>query len=297
MKSLPESGELAERSLPSLLLELHAARFGGALVLRRDQIEKRFQLQDGAPISSESSLPSETLGILLVERGEISREDHHNVTSHVVSKNVREGAALLELGLLDPKKLFRALKEQVRARLLDCFGWPRGRFAIEAGEAGTRDSLPFRADVYALVLEGLATHWSADRVLTDLSANMELLAVRNRQLLRLQERLGGNEQVDALIDALDGRRSLWQALQCARSPKVLAAAWLFDAVGAIDYRDPHAASETPEAPADPEVEIVVAQEATEDEVELTTLVDPDADSGAGSGAGMDEVLALEISQK
>ena len=293
MKPLPESGELAEWPLPRLLLELHTTRFQGTLCLRRDSVEKRFRFQDGAPIASESNLASETLGIQLVESGRISREDHHRVTSTVVERKVREGAALLELGLIDPKQLFVALKDQVRARLLDCFAWPRGRFELEAGEAGDRQTLPFRADVYALVLDGLAAHWGADRVLADLSPNMEQLAARNRRLLRLRERLVRDDSTEALVEALDGKRSLWDALQCARNPQVLSAAWLFDAIGAIDYSDPGAEAE-PDAP-DVELEIAVAGREPRVEESPAAAVDPD--QSAPSAPGMDEVLVLEISQK
>jgi len=295
MKPLPESGELAEWPLPRLLLQLHANRFGGTLVVSRDHIEKRFRMQAGAPISSESSLASETLGLQLVERGRISREDHMRVSSYMLEKSAREGTALLELGLLDPKGLFQALKEQVRARLIDCFGWPRGRFALEPGAPEGRDTLPFRADIYALVLEGLATHWNADQILADLSPHMELAAVRNRRLLRLQERLGGDDaQVELLIDALDGRRSLWEALQCARSPQVLAAAWLFDAIGAIDYREPGSSAKTADDLSDFELEIVAP--AAEDPKRAAASA-PRDESAPAASAGMDEVLALEVSQK
>lgn len=298
MTSLPEQGELDERPLPRLLLALHADRFEGTLRLRRDHIEKSFRLQDGAPISSESSLASETLGLLLVDRGRLSREDLHRVSSYVVERGVREGVALLELGLLDPKGLFRALKEQVRARLVDCFGWSRGEYALEPGGAASADAQPFRADVYALVQEGIAAHWSADRVLADLAPRMEQTARRNRLLSRLQERLHGDESVESLIDALDGSRTLWRALGDARTPKALAAAWLFDAIGALDYGDADAtgASDDSADAAQPRLEIIVGGRAAEPDAGPVPPVPAEA-SAPVPGRGMDQVLSLEISQK
>jgi hypothetical protein len=143
MAAIPDTGELDRISLPRLLLELSAARFDGCLRLRRDRTEKSFRFQRGAPISADSSLASETLGLWLLDTGRLTRDDYHRVSSHVVEHRVKEGVALLELGLLDPKSLFLALKEQVRARLLDCFGWPRGSYELEREETPPEGAQPF----------------------------------------------------------------------------------------------------------------------------------------------------------
>src|SRR5262249_5492965 len=125
MAAIPDTGELERTPLPRLLLELSATRFDGCLHLRRDRIEKTFLFQRGAPISAESSLASETLGLSLLDAGRITRADYHRVSSYVDERKVKEGVALLDLGLLDPKSLFLSLKEQARARLVEGFGCPR----------------------------------------------------------------------------------------------------------------------------------------------------------------------------
>jgi tetratricopeptide (TPR) repeat protein len=297
MVAIPESGQLENTPLPNLLLELSRSRFDGNLRLSRQRHEKTFRFQRGAPISAESNVASETLGLQLLDSGQISRDDHHRVSSYVVERDVKEGVALLELGLLNPKELFVALKEQVRTRLQDCFGWPRGEYAIEIQQATTADAQPFRADVYPLIQEGIEIHWNAERVLADLAPHMNQTARRNRQLSRAQERLRSDDCVVALIDALDGTRTLWRALQSARTPRSMAAAWVLDGIGAIDYAAPKSANDAKrEEDAPPEIEIVLT--------DADEVVDPAGAPGvAASGAeaadapGMDEVLVLEISQK
>jgi tetratricopeptide (TPR) repeat protein len=64
---------------------------------------------------------------------------------------------------------------------------------------------------------------------------MEQRVARTRRLSRLQDRLRSDESVQALIDALDGTRTLWRAIQGARTPRALAAAWVLDAAGALAY--------------------------------------------------------------
>jgi curved DNA-binding protein CbpA len=170
-----------------------------------------------------------------MDAGRLSREDHARVTRHVHEQRCKEGKALLDLGLIEPKALFVALKDQVRQRIVDCFGWPQGSFEVKPSEGPPQAAQPFRADVFALIQEGIETHWAADRVLKELGSRMESRVTRTRKLASLQERLRVDESVEALIDALDGTRTLWRAIQLARTPRALAAAWVLDAAGALAY--------------------------------------------------------------
>ena len=290
MAGIPDTGELDRIPLPRLLLELSAARFDGCLRLRRERLEKSFRFQRGAPISAESNLASETLGVQLLDAGRISREDYHRVSSYVVERKVKEGVALLELGVLDAKSLFLALKEQVRVRLLDCFRWPRGSYDLEHESTPPEGALPFRADLFALIQEGIETHWNAERVLADLAPRMNQLAAGNARLAHVRERLRSDDSVTALLGALDGNGTLWNALQHARTPRAMAAAWLLDVTRAVDYRSPD--QPLAERDAQPELEIVLT--------EVAPAAAPAASRTATAApvtAGMNEVLVLEVSQK
>jgi curved DNA-binding protein CbpA len=284
MVAIPERGDLRETPLPRLLIALHRARFNGSLRLERQRAIKTFLFQEGVPIFAESNLASETLGVQLMDAGQISREDHARVTSAMLSRKCKEGTALLELGLLEPKALFVALKEQGRQRVVDCFGWPQGVFQVEPGNAPPAQAQPFRADVYPLVQEGIETHWSPDRVLADLAPHMEQCVARTRRLSRIQERLRWDDAVEAFIDALDGTRTLWRALKEARTPRALAAAWLLDAAGAIHY--PKAVGSAAAG-----IEIVAAEAAQAGSASRG----PDASARAVRES--DPVLVQEIQQK
>jgi tetratricopeptide (TPR) repeat protein len=212
------------------------------------------------------------------------------VSAYVAENGVKEGVALLDLGLLDPKSLFLALKEQVRARLVECFGWPRGTYRIERENTPPEGALPFRADLVALIQEGIETHWNAERVLSDLVTPMTQIAVPGRRLAAVAERLRRDPAVEALLAGLDGTHTLWHAMQRARTPRALAAAWVIDAMGALEYRAQDAQKPIQDEP-DAEVEIVLTE---------TVAKSPAAElqeRGASAAAGMNEVLALEVSQK
>jgi tetratricopeptide (TPR) repeat protein len=299
MDRLPEQGRLEDLALPRLLLELHRQGFGGTLTLSRDRVGKRFLLQEGVPVFAESTLPSESLGVQLMDSGAISREDYSKVVAYVQRHRCKEGKALLDLGLLDAKGLFLALKEQVRLRVIECFGWPQGEFFLDPSTAPSADAQPFRTDLHALLQEALESHWSADRLLRDLEPKMRLYACAGPSFRRIAPRLRSDEAVQALFEALDGSRTLWKAVQLAKTPRALAAAWVLDASHALDYRaeplDPEAAEA---GGGDPEVEIVFGEAPREEEAKPARPAGPRPAAGAQTRRDpVTGALAREIAEK
>ena len=246
METLPERGSLDALPLPGLLLDLYRRRFSGGLTLTRDGVEKRIWLRDGVPVLAESNLPSESLGIQLLDAGRITRDDYTRVVEAVRARRCKEGAALLGLELVAPQELFAALKEQVRRRLLDCFGWPRGEFALDASAAPGADAAAFRCDPLPLAQEGLAIHWGSARIRAAFGARLERYPAPTPRLPGLAARLHRDAEVDQLVAALDGTATLGEALAGVRLPSSLAAAWVLDAAGAFLWR------EHPVSPADAE---------------------------------------------
>ena len=230
-----ERGTLDTTPLPVLLLELYRQRHTGHLELSREAVRKRVWLRDGIPVLAESNLPSESLGIQLLDAGRIQRDDYARLVETVRERGCKEGAALLSLELIGPQELFSALKDQVRRRLLDGFGWPRGEFALFSGEAPAGDAAAFRCDPVALTQEGVAVHWSPSRIREDLSPHLDRYPQRSSRFAALAGRLLRDADVDRLLAGLDGTRSLGQVLVSAPGPGALAAAWVLDRLGAIQW--------------------------------------------------------------
>lgn len=237
METLPERGSLDATPLPNLLLDLYRRRYSGGLALSREGVEKRVWLRDGVPVLAESNLPSESLGIQLLDAGRITRADYARVVEEVRARRCKEGAALLGLELVAPQELFAALKEQVRRRLLDCFGWPRGSFALDASASPGPDSTAFRCDPLPLAQEGLAIHWGSARIRTSLAPRLDRYPAPSPRLAALAGRLHRDDEVDQLVAALDGGRTLGDVLTGLRQPSSLAAAWVLDAAGAVIWHE------------------------------------------------------------
>src|SRR5262245_14790946 len=255
MVAVPEHGRLEETSFPRLLLDLYRARFSGTLMLARERVGKRFLLHEGIPVYAESNLASESLGVQLMDAGRLSRADYSRVVAYVERERCKEGRALLELEMIDARGLFVALKDQVRLRLLECFAWSQGEFHLDPTAQPSPDAQPLRADLAPLLQEGIAAHWSTDRILVDLAPSMERYARPGRRFDDLVARLQRDDSVDALIAGLDGERTLWRAVQSGRTPRALAACWVLHEAGGLALADQPAS-----AGGDLEIEVVVRGE-------------------------------------
>lgn len=256
MSVLDERGRLEKTPLPRLLLELEAARFTGAVRLRRESVEKRIVLREGVPLFAESNLASESLGVQLMDAGMLSRDDYARVVDMVTQSGCKEGSALLELGLLKPKDLFLALREQVRRRILEMFVWPAGDFELAHGVAIREEAQAFRLDPVVLVRDGLVAHWSLDRLFGALGPSLGCHPRPTPRFARIVARLGDAPEIQRLCSAIDGVKRVDEILREV-DPSALAGLWVLEATGAIEMAAAPAAAEPEAAETSPEIEVVV----------------------------------------
>ncbi len=258
MGSTSETGNFGQQSLPALLAQLHRDRFSGRLSITQARQQKSFVFQEGMPVFAESNRRSGGLGLLLLESGKISESDHSRLQDFVKREKVKEATALLALELIDPKALMAALRQQVHDHMVDCFAWVAGEFSLDRDEKPPEGAQMLRPDLYAMLQEGVETHWSVDQVLTDLGPNMNRYPAPNPDFERVKSQLRTDEATCACLHGIDGTRQLWQALQAASTPRAMAAAWVVNAVAAVDYSDePVAAPEDGNVEQGPRIEIVV----------------------------------------
>ena len=252
---VPESGRLSDLALPRILIDLYTSRFTGRLELSRARTRKTFVFQDGAPVGSESSLPAEQLTAVLQDMERLSLEDRRRADDYVREKRCPDGVALLSLELLDPKQLFEAMKQLLRRRILEPFGWADGEFRLAPGDERREDLKPFRVDPYLLVQDGLQAHWSPDRMLQALAPRLGAYASPGARLGKVARRLALDASVERMIAGLNGRQTLGSVIGGAvGSPSALAAFWVIDAAGALAYSETPRQSDEDTAP---EIEIEI----------------------------------------
>ncbi|MBW2724670.1 MAG: DUF4388 domain-containing protein, partial [Deltaproteobacteria bacterium] len=240
-----DEGSLAEVQFPQLLLDLYRSRHSGPVELTRNKTTKRITFHQGSPIHSESNLANESLGVLLIDQGELSRKDHERVSSYMERKQCKEGVALLALELLEPKGLFLALKEQVRRRILETFAWSDGSYRLLEAEEIKKEVQPLRSDPLALIREGLINHWTPDRLLADLTDHIERFPIRTKAFDDAAQLLAVDEELTALLDRIDGTRTLGETIGTGfNSPQVLATMWILTQGRLIRFQE---TAQNPEA--------------------------------------------------
>jgi tetratricopeptide (TPR) repeat protein len=287
---LPASGTLAQQPLPRILLALYAARFTGRLQLSRARTQKTFVLQDGALVGSESNLPAEYLGAVLEDAGVLGRADRERVNEYVRDRKCQEGVALLSLALVDPKQLFEGLREQVRRRAIECFGWADGDYCLEPTEERKEDVQPFRADPYRVVQEGLQNHWSAERMLEALGAHLNHYARPGARLGKVMRRLALDATVERMLASLTGQKTLGEVISTiVRAPSALAAFWVLDAAGALSYSETKHGGPGEETAREIEIQVTGASATAEDAPARLQVGRSSAKAATGQGAEADKM--------
>ena len=150
MAELPKiliEGDIAQHPVPRLLNYLYDQGETGRLVLVQEGVNKTIHIIRGVSANVESSMRDETLGRFLVKQGTITDEEYEKSVEVMMGEGIQQGAALVKLGMLAPKELFKAVKEQSIYKLLTAFSFASGsyRFYSEIGfiEKITRFELKF----------------------------------------------------------------------------------------------------------------------------------------------------------
>jgi len=131
LRKMALSGELALRSLPAVLLDLHDERVTGKLTLKRGRVSKTVDLVNGDPVAAASTSREETLGHFLVSTGMITEEEHRHAVTHATEFGGKFGAALVALQMLTPKQLVEQLAKQTRHKLVQALRWPQGAWRFD----------------------------------------------------------------------------------------------------------------------------------------------------------------------
>jgi curved DNA-binding protein CbpA len=150
--------------------------------------------------------------------------------------SITEGAALLELQILAPLELFQTIRQLIRRRLIASMCWQEGQFELTAGKIENPDIGPLRWDLPPLIQQALTTHWTVDRFLETLSPRLILFPRPGPGFVNAVKRLDLNAAHTALFCGLERTRPLSDALgENLNSPAVLAALWVLDELGALEF--------------------------------------------------------------
>ena len=105
-------GNLQSLVLPDVLGFISTIKKTGELVFRRRSVTRTIYWEDGEIMFAASSDPEDALGSFLVRNGMITQADNLRSVSQVTAER-RQGKVLVQMGLLKPRELWWAVRNQV----------------------------------------------------------------------------------------------------------------------------------------------------------------------------------------
>src|SRR5713101_2817986 len=149
------SGDFSTMPLPDLLLFLGTRRATGHLVLEREGLNKRFEIQDGSIINASSNQPREYLGQILINLGHLTEDQFTKAFETQKQTRVFLGKILAMIGLVSEEVVLDALNLKFRETLLEALHWPGGVFAFDPGPLPQSiDGLSIQIDLIDIHREG-----------------------------------------------------------------------------------------------------------------------------------------------
>jgi DNA-binding response OmpR family regulator/Flp pilus assembly protein TadD len=227
----------ATLALAAALLQLSSARETGVLDVRSNTIRTRIFLQEGVAVSTEGGSLRETLGRMLLRRGELAEADYVRVIERMTeqvmaNEHQRMGEVLVELGLLSHEDVHRALAAQCLEKVTACFGWANATWTFSELDALPDELEPFELPpMEQLVLAGLREYASPPALVAWLAPHAAARPRLQRPLAELTERLQLDPATCRKLEGFDGSRALAVVLsEDTELPALVATLLLLDAL-------------------------------------------------------------------
>ena len=199
-------GRLKSLSIADVLLFLRGLNRTGRLTLARAGDEILLDLRGPYVVRAASSRAEDRLEEVLVRTGRITPEQAADLRERQREHpEAGTGRALIASGLLTPRDLVAARRDQARRIVLALFDWADGEYHFEDGRAPSGWSTPVDLPLLDLVADGIRA-----------AADVGLFAERLPSPDWIFEPVDGGAPValepheERLLDLLDGRRTIAQ---------------------------------------------------------------------------------------
>lgn len=164
-------GNLAQTSVPRLLVALYQAQATGALTLTRGPVKKIILVEKGGPVYAASNVGAERFGSICVRRRLLSAEELDQL--RLAGPGEKTGDLLEKAGRLTRQGRTDLVRAQVRAIAWSTFEWNEGRYEFQLARppAGL---LPLALPMADLLLEGMVRAATLPRLVSELPAGIHL---------------------------------------------------------------------------------------------------------------------------
>ncbi len=149
--------------IAALLARLWRRGFSGALVLVRDQEEKRLQFDVGRIVFASSTEEADRMGELLLRQGKINSQQLADCREHVKASGRRLGEVLVDQGHLKPRELLPAVRQHLEDIVYSVFAWTDGNYDA-LPEHTINERIRLSSHPAALIVEGIRRKYDRQRL-------------------------------------------------------------------------------------------------------------------------------------
>ncbi|MCK4846201.1 MAG: DnaJ domain-containing protein [Deltaproteobacteria bacterium] len=126
--------DIGKYTAPYYLWNIHKKNFTGSMLVSKGQKQKKIYFEHGRPVGAISNLLNECFGRILVSSGKISLADCEESLRRMKKENKQQGIVLLEMGLLNEEGMGEVLDLQLKARIVNLFGWKGAKYNFKADD-------------------------------------------------------------------------------------------------------------------------------------------------------------------
>jgi len=147
-------GKLKAIPIPDLLTFISMVKKSGVLHVESGDVTRKLWWEKGELVFATSSQPDESLGSFLVRHGKITQEQNMK-SGLLVEPGKRQGKVLVQMGVLTPKQLWWAVKNQVLEIIYGIFSLGEGTFYFTEGEEPTEERIKLSTSTTNIIMEGI----------------------------------------------------------------------------------------------------------------------------------------------
>jgi len=193
--------------LVDVLAYLGRSRDGGVLKVENGTLEKSIMIRSGMVVFARSNQTEDRLGDILLAKSEITQDQYDDASELIFEKGYRHGRALVEIGAISPKILWKTIQEQIQAITCSLIPMEEGQFEFIRKEirVGQHESVTFRLPVLDLVVDAVRNLHDRDLFKTRFDS---LKAVYQRTQMRLDHTVELEPYEKYILDFIDGKTPL-----------------------------------------------------------------------------------------
>ena len=240
------------------MLALLRERRTGVVTIQSDEVRTFVYLRDGVVVFAEEGTQGESLGRLLVRQHILSQERYVEIIgkmtdAFVLNEQLRFGEVAVELGYLTEPQVEKALRDQIRWKIVRAFQRAGATWVFEDSESRVVDAGHFPTPLEALVLEVVRWVDDEDKMELGLARMMDKpLRVAPEAAAALGTSFGFSTSERSFAAQVDGTRTVRQLLSAPNPDAVdthaLLTAMIVTRSVAVAVKAPEPVVAKPQAP-------------------------------------------------